>query len=35
VLTLTARSLSRELAGAGFPVPDPSLPAPVVVGAAS
>lgn len=35
VLMLTARSLSRELAGAGSPVPHPALPGPVVVGAAS
>jgi DNA-binding IclR family transcriptional regulator len=35
ILTLTARSLSRELAGAGSPALDPALPAPVVVGAAS
>ena len=34
-LTLTARSLSRELAGAASAVPDPALPAPAVVGAAS
>jgi IclR family acetate operon transcriptional repressor len=35
VLTLTARSLSRELAGGGSAAADPALPPPVVVGAAS